>query len=67
MANTTDTATEITLKGSVDIVSEFFFTAINSILYQRGKSTKTRNETNSREWVVVGEWTNVGNEVSLLI
>lgn len=36
MANTTDTATEITLKGSVDIVSEFFFTAINSILYQRG-------------------------------
>ena len=33
----TDTQTEITLKGSVDIVSEFFFTAINSILYQRGK------------------------------
>jgi len=32
----TDTQTEITLKGSVDIVSEFFFTAINSILYQRG-------------------------------
>jgi len=28
--------TEITLKGSVAIVSEFFFTAINSILYQRG-------------------------------
>lgn len=28
--------TVITLKGSVDIVSEFFFTAINSILYQRG-------------------------------
>ena len=28
--------TEITLKGSVDIVSDFFFTAINSILYQRG-------------------------------
>ena len=36
MASTTDTQTEITLKGSVDIVSEFFFTAINSILYQRG-------------------------------
>jgi hypothetical protein len=34
----TDTArkTEITLKGSVEIVSDFFFTAINSILYQRG-------------------------------
>lgn len=34
-----DTAekTEITLKGSVEIVSEFFFTAINSILYQRGE------------------------------
>eukprot|EP00535_Pseudo-nitzschia_heimii_P003094 CAMPEP_0197173920 /NCGR_PEP_ID=MMETSP1423-20130617/655_1 /TAXON_ID=476441 /ORGANISM="Pseudo-nitzschia heimii, Strain UNC1101" /LENGTH=223 /DNA_ID=CAMNT_0042622789 /DNA_START=56 /DNA_END=727 /DNA_ORIENTATION=- len=32
----TDNQTEITLKGSVDIVSEFFFTAINSILYQRG-------------------------------
>ncbi|KAG7356151.1 HORMA domain containing protein [Nitzschia inconspicua] len=32
----TDNKTEITLKGSVDIVSEFFFTAINSILYQRG-------------------------------
>lgn len=28
--------TEITLKGSVEIVAEFFFTAINSILYQRG-------------------------------
>ena len=28
--------TVITLKGSVEIVSEFFFTAINSILYQRG-------------------------------
>jgi hypothetical protein len=27
----------ITLNGSVDIVSEFFFAAINSILYQRGK------------------------------
>jgi len=36
LASTTDTKTEITLKGSVDIVSEFFFTAINSILYQRG-------------------------------
>jgi len=28
--------TVITLKGSVTIVSDFFFTAINSILYQRG-------------------------------
>lgn len=37
MATSTDNKTEITLKGSVDIVSEFFFTAINSILYQRGK------------------------------
>mmetsp|Transcript_338 Transcript_338/g.570 ORF Transcript_338/g.570 Transcript_338/m.570 type:complete len:243 (+) Transcript_338:137-865(+) len=35
-ATTTDTKTIITLKGSVAIVSEFFFTAINSILYQRG-------------------------------
>mmetsp|Transcript_35228 Transcript_35228/g.85262 ORF Transcript_35228/g.85262 Transcript_35228/m.85262 type:complete len:233 (+) Transcript_35228:112-810(+) len=34
--SSTDTQTEITLKGSIDIVSEFFFTAINSILYQRG-------------------------------
>lgn len=32
----TDTQTIITLSGSVAIVSEFFFTAINSILYQRG-------------------------------
>ena len=32
--------TEITLKGSVEIVSEFFFTAINSILYQRGTWVK---------------------------
>jgi len=32
----TNNKTEITLKGSVEIVSEFFFTAINSILYQRG-------------------------------
>mmetsp|Transcript_37885 Transcript_37885/g.55821 ORF Transcript_37885/g.55821 Transcript_37885/m.55821 type:complete len:229 (+) Transcript_37885:247-933(+) len=36
MATSTDSKTEITLKGSVAIVSEFFFTAINSILYQRG-------------------------------
>ena len=43
MASTTDTQTEITLKGSVDIVSEFFFTAINSILYQRGKYVLSRN------------------------
>jgi len=28
--------TVITLKGSVTIVADFFFTAINSILYQRG-------------------------------
>jgi hypothetical protein len=31
----TGSKTEITLKGSVEIVSDFFFTAINSILYQR--------------------------------
>jgi mitotic spindle assembly checkpoint protein MAD2 len=36
MASKTDTKTVITLKGSVAIVSEFFHTAINSILYQRG-------------------------------
>jgi mitotic spindle assembly checkpoint protein MAD2 len=36
MSSATDTKTIITLKGSVKIVSEFFFTAINSILYQRG-------------------------------
>ena len=35
-ASSTDTRTIITLKGSVKIVSEFFFTAVNSILYQRG-------------------------------
>eukprot|EP00339_Tiarina_fusa_P030043 CAMPEP_0117056962 /NCGR_PEP_ID=MMETSP0472-20121206/39526_1 /TAXON_ID=693140 ORGANISM="Tiarina fusus, Strain LIS" /NCGR_SAMPLE_ID=MMETSP0472 /ASSEMBLY_ACC=CAM_ASM_000603 /LENGTH=213 /DNA_ID=CAMNT_0004773623 /DNA_START=99 /DNA_END=740 /DNA_ORIENTATION=+ len=35
MATATENQTEITLKGSVDVVSEFFFTAINSILYQR--------------------------------
>lgn len=32
--------TVITLKGSVSIVSDFFFTAINSILYQRGKLSR---------------------------
>lgn len=39
MTNEADSSkkTEITLKGSVAIVSDFFFTAINSILYQRGK------------------------------
>jgi hypothetical protein len=37
MATATENKTEISLKGSVGIVSEFFFTAINSILYQRGK------------------------------
>jgi len=31
-----DIKTTITLKGSVEIISGFFFTAINSILYQRG-------------------------------
>jgi len=31
-----DNQTVITLKGSVSIVKDFFFTAINSILYQRG-------------------------------
>jgi len=39
MANKNDddaTKTVITLKGSVKIVADFFFTAINSILYQRG-------------------------------
>lgn len=35
--NESSNKTEITLKGSVEIVSEFFFTAINSILYQRGE------------------------------
>jgi mitotic spindle assembly checkpoint protein MAD2 len=37
MSTSTASKTEITLKGSVEIVSDFFFTAINSILYQRGK------------------------------
>jgi mitotic spindle assembly checkpoint protein MAD2 len=45
-ATTTDTKTIITLKGSVAVVSEFFFTAINSILYQRGIYTP---ETFKRE------------------
>lgn len=35
-ATATNTQTTITLKGSIQIVSEFFHTAINSILYQRG-------------------------------
>jgi mitotic spindle assembly checkpoint protein MAD2 len=35
-ATATETQTIITLKGSIEIVSEFFHTAINSILYQRG-------------------------------
>ena len=34
--SSTDTQTVITLKGSIALVSEFFHTAINSILYQRG-------------------------------
>jgi hypothetical protein len=39
-----DNKTEITLRGSVEIVSDFFFTAINSILYQRGEeSTLSRS------------------------
>jgi mitotic spindle assembly checkpoint protein MAD2 len=42
----TDTKTVITLKGSVALVSEFFHTAINSILYQRGIYTP---ETFKRE------------------
>ncbi len=35
-STSTDTKTVITLKGSIAIISEFFHTAINSILYQRG-------------------------------
>lgn len=35
--------TVITLKGSVSIVSDFFFTAINSILYQRGTFCRTNS------------------------
>ena len=54
MASTTDTQTEITLKGSVDIVSEFFFTAINSILYQRGKCVLCTTETISLDGI--GDW-----------
>jgi hypothetical protein len=34
--NIIENKTEIALKGSVEVVSDFFFTAINSILYQRG-------------------------------
>lgn len=39
MTNAPDNSskTEISLKGSVAIVADFFFTSINSILYQRGK------------------------------
>ena len=33
-----DSKSTITLKGSTDIVSEFFGYSINSILYQRGTS-----------------------------
>ena len=37
MASTaTATKNEITIKGSVEIVTEFFGYAVNSILYQRG-------------------------------
>jgi len=36
MSSAVENQTVITLKGSVAIVSEFFFTAISSILYQRG-------------------------------
>jgi mitotic spindle assembly checkpoint protein MAD2 len=39
MEDETSSKTEIALNGSVEIVLDFFFTAINSILYQRGEST----------------------------
>jgi hypothetical protein len=42
MSTATDTQTVITLKGSVAIVKDFFFTAINSILYQRGESQRLK-------------------------
>jgi mitotic spindle assembly checkpoint protein MAD2 len=38
MSSAVDSKTVITLKGSVAVVSEFFFCAINSILYQRGET-----------------------------
>jgi mitotic spindle assembly checkpoint protein MAD2 len=51
--------TVITLKGSVEIVSEFFFTAINSILYQRGKSNMSdRSESSNKSNVSI-----VGNTI----
>lgn len=37
MSAATKTENVITLKGSVAVVSEFFYCAINSILYQRGE------------------------------
>lgn len=36
MATGTQTSNVITLKGSTDIVTEFFHYSVNSILYQRG-------------------------------
>lgn len=36
MASSTATSNVITLKGSTDIVTEFFHYSINNILYQRG-------------------------------
>lgn len=36
MANKTQTSNLITLRGSTDIVTEFFNYSVNSILYQRG-------------------------------
>jgi mitotic spindle assembly checkpoint protein MAD2 len=47
--------TIITLKGSVEIVTEFFFTAINSILYQRGKL-----------WAVGSELRNIGVQLDVI-
>jgi len=45
LADEKEKKTEITLKGSVEIVSDFFFTAINSILYQRGTCTTVLQKT----------------------
>jgi mitotic spindle assembly checkpoint protein MAD2 len=36
MASKTETSNVISLKGSVDIITEFFRYSINNILYQRG-------------------------------
>ena len=55
MSAATKTENVITLKGSVAVVSEFFYCAINSILYQRGELMAACAKVAQHRYVIFGQ------------